>query len=140
MAYLNRQVVGNGWVMVGDAAGFLDPIYSSGLFLALASGELAADCIHDALTTNDISAKRLGAFVHPLWEGIEVIHRLIRAFYDPTFSFHKFAEQIPEQRAALIDCLIGDVVGKDMSSFLTALAQLTPPPEPLHPEIGRLAS
>ena len=49
LAYLNRQVVGDGWVMIGDAARFLDPIYSSGLFLALASAELAADCIHRVL-------------------------------------------------------------------------------------------
>ncbi len=132
LAYINRQIAGNGWVMVGDAAGFLDPIYSSGLFLALASGEIAADCIRDALLADDVCAARLGGFVEPLWQGIEVIHRLIRAFYDPGFSFHQFAEQFPNQRAALIDCLIGDVVGKDMSSFLDSLAVMTSPPEPLH--------
>jgi flavin-dependent dehydrogenase len=139
LAYLNRQIVGDGWVMVGDAAGFLDPIYSSGLFLALASGELAADCIHDALVGDDVHAARLGVFVEPLWEGIETIHRLVRAFYDPTFSFRKFSEQFPDQRAALIDCLIGDVVGKDMNPFLTALAKMTPPPEPLH-ELTRFST
>jgi len=132
LAYLNQQVVGDGWVMVGDAAGFLDPIYSSGLFLALASGELAAGCIDDALKANDVSAARLGAFVKPLWEGVEVIHRLIRAFYDPAFSFAKFAMEYPEQRSAIIDCLVGDVVGKDMSSLLKALAEMSPPPPPLH--------
>ncbi|MBC8351688.1 MAG: NAD(P)/FAD-dependent oxidoreductase [Planctomycetes bacterium] len=138
LAYLNRQVVGNGWVMVGDAAGFLDPIYSSGLFLALASGELAAQCIHDALEADDVSAERLGKFVPLLWEGIEVIHRLIRAFYDPSFSFHKFAQRFPEQRAALIDCLVGDVVGKDMTAFLNSLAEMTPAPQPLHAETESL--
>lgn len=139
LAYLNQQVVGDGWVMVGDAAGFLDPIYSSGLYLALASGELAADCIHNALVARDVTADRLGRFVRPLWEGVEVIHRLILAFYDPEFSFGKFAAQFPEQRAALIDCLVGDVVGKDMSGFLAALAQMTPPPAPLHPELSQWA-
>ena len=132
LAYLNRQVVGDGWVMVGDAAGFLDPIYSSGLYLALASGELAAGCIDDALKADDVSAKRLGAFVDPLWRGVEVIHRLIRAFYDPAFSFGEFAKRYPEQKAAIIDCLIGDVVGKNMSSLLDALAEMSPPPPPLH--------
>ncbi|NOY43754.1 MAG: NAD(P)/FAD-dependent oxidoreductase [Planctomycetes bacterium] len=135
LAYLNREVVGNGWVMVGDAAGFLDPIYSSGLFLALASGELAADCIDDALKADDVSAERLGAFVDPLWRGVEVIHRLIRAFYDPDFSFGKFAKKHPEQQAAIIDCLVGDVVGKDMSSLLETLAEMSPPPPPLHESI-----
>jgi flavin-dependent dehydrogenase len=132
LAYLNKRVVGDGWVMVGDAAGFLDPIYSSGLFLALASGELAAGCIDAALRADDVSAARLGAFVDPLWRGVEVIHRLIRAFYDPAFSFGSFAKKYPQQRAAIIDCLIGDVVGKDMSGLLEALAEMSPPPPPLH--------
>ena len=128
LAYLNRQVVGDGWVMIGDAAGFLDPIYSSGLFLALASAELAADCIHRALEKDNLSADELGAFVAPLWDGVDVIWRLISAFYDPTFSFGKFVKRFPKQRSALIDCLVGDVVGKDMSSFVDALAEMTTPP------------
>ena len=112
--------------MIGDAAAFLDPIYSSGLFLALASAELAAPCVHDALQADDLSAQRLGAFGTPLMRGVEVIRQLIDAFYDPKFSFGEFVQRFPEQRAALIDCLIGDVIDKDMSSFTNALAQMTP--------------
>ncbi len=133
LAYINREVVGNGWVMLGDAAGFLDPVYSSGLFLALISGDVAADSIHQALCADDLSAARLGTFVPPLWQGVEVMHRLVRAFYDSRFSFGEFAKRFPDQRAALIDCLIGDVVGRDLDAFLGDLAQMTPPPEPLHP-------
>jgi flavin-dependent dehydrogenase len=131
LAYLNREVVGDGWVMIGDAAGFLDPIYSSGLFLALASAELAADCVHQALEKDDLSADQLGTFVTPLWDGVDVIWRLISAFYDPTFSFGKFVDRFPEQRPALIDCLVGDVVGKDMCPFIDALAEMTAPPSRL---------
>ncbi len=130
LAYLNRQTCGDGWVMIGDARAFLDPIYSSGLYLALGSAELAAQCIDDALKNNDVSAARLGAFEPALWKGVDVVRRLIHAFYDPNFSFPKFAERFPEHRAALIDCLIGDVI-KDMSAFTAALAQMTPPPPPL---------
>jgi flavin-dependent dehydrogenase len=131
LAYLNHQTCGDGWVMIGDARAFLDPIYSSGLFLALGSAELAAQCIIDALAADDVSAARLGKFEPALWAGVEVIRRLIHAFYDPHFSFAEFNRRFPEQRAALIDCLIGDVVNKDMSSFTGALAQMTPPPPPL---------
>jgi flavin-dependent dehydrogenase len=131
LAYRNRQVVGDGWVMIGDAAAFLDPIYSSGLYLALASAELAAGCIHDALTADDCSAGRLGAYVPSLMAGVEIIRRLIHAFYDPSFSFREFVERFPEHKPALIDCLIGDVVNKDMRGFLEALSQMTPAPEPL---------
>ena len=52
--YTNYQLatlrgVGDGWVLVGDAWGFIDPVYSSGVYLAVKSGELAADCITDGL-------------------------------------------------------------------------------------------
>lgn len=136
LAYLNRQTCGDGWVMIGDARAFLDPIYSSGLYLALGSAELAAQCIDDALKNNDVSAARLGAFEPALWKGVDVVRRLIHAFYDPNFSFPKFAERFPEHRAALIDCLIGDVI-KDMSAFTAALAQMTPPPPPLGSNIPK---
>lgn len=128
LAYRNRQTVGDGWVMIGDAAAFLDPIYSSGIFLAVASAELAAGCIHDALNNDDVSASRLGAFAPPLVAGIEVIRHLIHAFYDTSFSFRDFAETYPEHRSALINCLVGDVIEPDMTSFIAALNKVTPPP------------
>ncbi len=130
LAYLNRKTCGDGWVMIGDARAFLDPIYSSGLFLALGSAELAANCIEDALAADDPSASRLGAFEAALSDGLDAVRRLIHAFYDPNFSFGEFADRFPEQRRSLIDCLVGDVV-KDMSSFKQALAQMSAPPPPL---------
>ena len=117
--------------MIGDARAFLDPIYSSGLYLALASAELAAKCVHEALEADDTCAGRLGAFEPRLQAGVEVIRRLIHAFYDPQFSFGEFAARFPGLRGALIDCLIGDVIDRDMTSFLEALTHMTPPPEPL---------
>jgi flavin-dependent dehydrogenase len=130
LAYLNRQTCGDGWVMIGDARAFLDPIYSSGLFLALASAELAAQCIDQALRAHNVSAGFLGRFEADLWGGVDVIRRLIHAFYDPQFSFPGFASRFPQHRAALIDCLVGDVL-KDMTPFTDALAEMTPPPPAL---------
>jgi flavin-dependent dehydrogenase len=130
LAYRNQRTAGDGWVMIGDAAAFLDPIYSSGLYLALASAELAAGCVHDALEAEDCSAQRLGAFAGPLMEGVDIVRRLIHAFYDEKFSFREFVERYPEQKPALIDCLVGDVINKDRSAFLEALATMTPPPPP----------
>jgi FADH2-dependent halogenase len=49
-SYFNRRLVGHRLIRVGDAAGFLDPIFSSGVFLAMWSGELAADTVAGALT------------------------------------------------------------------------------------------
>ena len=128
LAHRNRQIAGDGWVMVGDAAAFLDPIYSSGLFLALTSAELAAASVHTALQTGDLSAARIGAFAEPLMKGVRVIRQLIGAFYDPNFSFRTFLNRYPDQRAALINCLVGDVIDRDMSRFQAALAEMSPPP------------
>jgi flavin-dependent dehydrogenase len=129
LAYVNRQTCGDGWLMLGDARAFLDPIYSSGLFLALASAELAADCVCEALAEGDWSVSRLGRFESRLMAGVDVIWRLIHAFYDPGFSFGGFMQRFPEQRGALIDCLVGDVLDKDLSAFKHALAQMTVPPQ-----------
>jgi FADH2 O2-dependent halogenase len=126
LAYRNVRTVGDGWVMIGDAAAFLDPIYSSGLFLALASAAMAADDAHDALVQGDVSAECLGRFVEPFSDGVAVVRRLIDAFYSSDFSFSDFARRFPQHRKALIDCLVGDVVGRDMSAFLGALDQMAP--------------
>ncbi len=61
-SYRSRQVAGDGWVMVGDAFGFLDPLYSSGVLLALKSGAVAADAICDALRADDTRGERLGVW------------------------------------------------------------------------------
>ena len=116
--------------MIGDARAFLDPIYSSGLYLALGSAELAAGSIDEALRKGDVSSGNLDKIEGDLWKGVDVIRRLLHAFYDPSFSFKAFAERFPEERAALIDCLVGDVL-KDMSSFTRALEEMTPPPPSL---------
>lgn len=129
LAYFNFQTSGDGWVTIGDARAFLDPIYSSGLFLALGSAELAADSIVQAFNANDLSGARLGAFEPRLMAGVDVVRRLIHAFYDTNFRFGDFAKRFPEQRRALIDCLVGDVL-KDMSAFKAALEKMTPPPPP----------
>ena len=94
LAYRNRQFAGNGWVTIGDAAAFLDPIYSSGLFLAMGSAEMAAASIHDALSANDLSGEKLGQFVPPLAAGVEVIRRLIFAFYDEGIQLWSVCQKV----------------------------------------------
>src|SRR5665213_508248 len=54
-SYRASRCAGEGWVMVGDAYGFLDPLYSSGVLLALKGGSMAADCINEGLEKGDTS-------------------------------------------------------------------------------------
>lgn len=130
MAYVNRQTCGDGWLMLGDARGFLDPIYSSGLFLALTSAEAAAECVSEALIAGDYSRSKLGRFEPRLMTGVNAMQQLIYAFYAPQFSFRQFLRSYPDLRGALIDCLVGDVLDKDLSVFQDALARMTLPAPP----------
>lgn len=78
-SYYSREGAGNGWVLVGDSFGFIDPVYSSGVYLALKGGEFAADAIDDALQRGDLTAPRLGQW-QPLYkQGIENFKKLVYA-------------------------------------------------------------
>ncbi|MEY2724735.1 MAG: hypothetical protein RLZZ458_602 [Planctomycetota bacterium] len=106
-SYRCTKVAGPGWVLVGDAFGFLDPLYSSGLLLALKSGEMAADAICDGLANNDISEARLGSWGTALNKGIDRIRRLVCEFYEG-FNFGNFVRNYPDLKGRITDLLIGD--------------------------------
>lgn len=130
-SYLAERIAGDGWVLVGDAFGFLDPIYSSGVFLALKSGEMAADAVLDALQADDPSAARLGAFEEEYRAGMKAIRQLVYAFYDKEFSFSRFLKRYPEHREAVVDLLVGNVYRKPVDGLMEALASFR---RELHPE------
>jgi len=107
-SYRSREVAGNGWVLVGDAYGFLDPLYSSGVLLALKSGQLAADAVAEGLAKGDLSAAQLGKWGPGFCEGMERMRRLVCEFYDG-FSFGRFVRRYPQYKGHLTDLLIGDL-------------------------------
>lgn len=108
-SYRSSRVTGDGWVLIGDAFGFLDPVYSSGLMLALKSGEYAADSIHAALEDGDTSANRLAAFAPQFLHGMQLLRQLVYAFYDKNFSFGAFLKAHPQHGDTLTRLLMGDV-------------------------------
>jgi flavin-dependent dehydrogenase len=107
-SYRSRQVAGDGWVLVGDAFGFLDPLYSSGVLLALRSGEMAADAVVEGFETNDLSAEQLGKWGPRFVKGMERMRRLVCEYYDG-FSFGRFVQRNPHLKGRLTDLLIGDL-------------------------------
>jgi flavin-dependent dehydrogenase len=107
-SYRSRQVAGDGWVLVGDALGFLDPLYSSGVLLALTSGALAADAIAAGLDHGDTSQASLGAWAPGYLTGMDRMRKLVRAFYDG-LNFGRVVRQHPESKALITSILIGDV-------------------------------
>lgn len=127
-SYRSSRIAGDGWVLVGDAFGFLDPIYSSGVFLALKSGELAADSVNDALAAGEVSAERLGAHGPRFLAGMEAMRKLVYAFYEPEFSFSQFLRRFPDCRLDLIHLLTGNVFRSSKGLF-EAMGQMARLPE-----------
>jgi flavin-dependent dehydrogenase len=107
-SYRSTRVAGDGWVLVGDAFGFLDPLYSSGVLLALKSGELAADSISEGLQKGDVSAAQLGKWGDGFNAGVDRMRRLVCEYY-AGFSFGRFVKQYPDLRGTITDLLIGDL-------------------------------
>src|SRR5204862_24951 len=93
-SYKSREVSGDGWVLVGDAFGFLDPLYSSGVLLALKSGSLAAESIVEGLAKGDTSKAQLGKWGPDFIKGMDRMRRLVCEYYDG-FSFGRFVKKHP---------------------------------------------
>ncbi len=129
-SYRATKIAGDGWVLVGDAFAFLDPVYSSGVFLALKSGEMAADAIHAALGAGDTSADALGTFAPELMAGLQNIRQLIYAFYDDAFSFGKFNKEFPQYRDHIVRLLIGDVFSDGVGDVFDELRTWVKLPDP----------
>lgn len=115
--YRARQAAGDGWVLVGDAFGFLDPLYSSGVLLALKSGELAADAIIEGLQTGDTSRAQLGKWEAGYVEGMSRMRRLVCEYYDG-FNFGQFVRRFPDHRGSITDLLIGDLFKTELDQVL----------------------
>ncbi len=129
-SYRASRIAGNNWVLVGDAFGFLDPVYSTGLFLALKSGEMAADVIIEAFQKDDFSEAQLGSFGPAFVDGMEAFRKLVYAFYTKEFSFARFLSEYPEHQGGIVDILSGDVFRKDVTHIFPAMAKMCPlPPE-----------
>jgi len=134
-SYRSKQNAGNGFILIGDAYGFLDPIYSSGVLLALKMAELAADSIHDAFRHDDFSARRLGQFQAKLDRSIESMRKLVYAFYNEGFSFAGFLRKHPEQRVNIINLLIGDVFKEGVDEVYEPMADFAEIPPPLYEQV-----
>jgi flavin-dependent dehydrogenase len=120
--YRAERIAGDGWVMAGDAFGFIDPIYSSGVFLALKSGEYAADAILEGLEKDDVSAAQLGKYGQEYLDGMETFRKLVYAFYDRDFSFGDFLKDHPECHEAVVHLLIGNVYREPIDALFAPLA------------------
>jgi flavin-dependent dehydrogenase len=122
-SYRATKAAGDGWVLVGDAFGFLDPLYSSGVLLALTSGSMAADAIVEGLEKGDTSAAQLGKWEGPFGKGMDRMRRLVVEFYEG-FSFGRFVRKHPDLKDRVTDVLIGDVFTDDVDVLWPLMDEL----------------
>ena len=137
-SFHSRFCASEGLLLVGDALCFLDPVFSSGLMLAMKSGVTAGELVSDALKANDFSPSRFAEYGRSMREGIENMRKLVYAFYEPNFSFKKVIDKYPELAGDITDCLSGDV-NKDFSKLWGAIREFCPIPDDLpygHPYLA----
>jgi flavin-dependent dehydrogenase len=114
----SARLAGEGYVLVGDAATFLDPVFSTGVFLAMATGERAAGAIDRALATpGPIRAAQLKDYERAASRLFRRFRRFVYAFYDPVF-FEAFCTKAPFDaiRAAVTTTLAGGVESVPLKS------------------------
>lgn len=120
-SYTTSHAAGPGWTLVGDAWGFIDPVYSSGVYFALKSADMASDCVVEALKHDDPSAERLGKWSEEFAAGTKWVRKLVHAFYSGEFRVGRFVKEHPHHAGPLTDLLVGKMFSPDMPALFADL-------------------
>ena len=113
-SYRVGETTGHGWLMVGDAGGFIDPLFSSGAHIAMRTAYSAADRIHEALAAGDVSPARFAGWVAEAQLGSATFTDAVHAFYAGGLLRYVFAEkQHTFLRRSVTSLLSGDVYSLD---------------------------
>lgn len=126
----SRHCAAPGLLLAGDAFAFLDPVFSSGVMLALKSGVMAGEEVHKGLVAGDLSPERFAGYGAHIRAGVENMRKLVYAFYDPNFSFREVIQKYPDAGGEITDCLSGDV-NKDFTQLWSWIGEFVPLPDDL---------
>ncbi len=113
-SYRNRQLTGARWMMAGDAAGFIDPIFSTGVFLAIYSGEQCADALDTVLRDPRKQARLFRRYERGMHRIMDMYLRFVTAWYRPEFV-EVFTT--PTQRFQLAPAINAVLAGNIGNSF-----------------------
>lgn len=116
-SYSLDRVCGDGWLAIGDAARFLDPVFSSGLSVAMHSARFAAERIEVALDSGDTGRDVFFPYEDMMLSGAAVWDDFIRLFYRLLPSFIHLVES-PEHRTAVMRMIQGDVYDPSDTGWL----------------------
>jgi 2-polyprenyl-6-methoxyphenol hydroxylase-like FAD-dependent oxidoreductase len=107
-SYRTDPAIGDRYLCVGDAIAFLDPIFSSGVYIATQSAELSSIEILKAFRENRFEARRFRGYERTIRKGMQPFQRFIRHFYDPSFV-EMFLK--PREFAGMVDGVTGVLAG-----------------------------
>jgi flavin-dependent dehydrogenase len=93
----SRAYAGNRWLLVGDAGSFLDPVFSTGVAIALESGLEAAQAVSDGLRRDDLSVRQFRRFERRQRGRYLAFRRFVLGFYTSEFRDLFFAEDPPRR-------------------------------------------
>lgn len=108
-SYCADHFAGDRWLLAGDAGAFLDPIFSTGVLLAMQAGIDAADALDAALAAGDLSRRRFARYERDARRRYAHFRRFAVGFYDPAFRDLFFRPDAPfGVREAVISVLAGN--------------------------------
>ena len=109
-SYRSSQFVGDRWLLCGDAAAFLDPVFSSGVYLANAGGFRAAEAIEKALQRGRFSRRAFVGYERWLTHALDTYREFVRGFYSPSFvEILMRPTDVLSLRRAITSLLAGEV-------------------------------
>lgn len=112
-SYSNRSFFSQRLLRVGDAAGFIDPIFSSGVLLAMYSGKLAAGSVLESLNANDDGSSRFPAYERAVRRAMKFYLRVVEGFYTTPFMELLIQPQNRLQLTAAVNAVLaGELEGK----------------------------
>jgi flavin-dependent dehydrogenase len=80
-SYRNTRLDGERWLLAGDAAGFIDPVFSSGVFLAIMSAEKAADTLEEVLRDESKRKRLFSKYSRTVNRIMDVYLTFVNAWY-----------------------------------------------------------
>lgn len=108
-SYYNRRLIGGRMLRIGDAAGFMDPIFSAGVYLAMWSGKLAAEVVQKSLAHGDDGSHRFLKFEKRVKAGMHFYWQMVEQYYTQPFM-ELFLQ--PRNHASLPDAVNAVLAGE----------------------------
>ena len=121
-SYSMTRFTGNGFAMIGDAARFVDPIFSSGVSVACYSAKFASDVICKAFQTGDFSEAALKPYETKLRKGVEIWYEFIKMYYKLLPLFTYFIDS-KKHRLQVLQLLQGEVYERGEAPVLQAMRE-----------------